>query len=94
MAFRIPGTLAGSGLQFVLLLSVGGWGLQNEQQYRPSAGANGLVSQRPILWGLRAVRGRNPWVCMVYFKLHHHEVIKKTCQPRDCREGRQSNLGG
>lgn len=26
MAFRIPGTLAGSGLQFVLLLSVGGWG--------------------------------------------------------------------
>lgn len=41
MASSIPGSLAGSGLQFVLLLSVGGWGgLWDKQQHRPSAGAN------------------------------------------------------
>lgn len=78
MAFRIPGALAGSGLQFVLLLSVGGWGGGSlgraaAQTFRWSK--RGLVSQRPILWSMGAVLGRNPWVYMVYFQLHHHEVI-------------------
>lgn len=81
-------------LQFVLLLSVGGWGSPERAAVQAFCWSKrGLVSQRPILWGMRAVLGRNPWVCMVYFKLHHHEVIKKTCQPRDCREGRQSKIG-
>lgn len=94
VAFRIPGILAGSGLQFVLLLNVGGWGPPERAAVQAFCWSKrGLVSQWPILWGMRAMLGRNPWVCMVYFKLHHHEVIKKTCQPRDCREGRQSKIG-
>lgn len=53
------------------------WGLWEKQQHKPSTGVgeSWWVGHQPTLWSMGAVLGRNLWVCTVYFKLHHREVI-------------------
>lgn len=52
-------------------------GLREKQQHKPFAGVGEgwSVGQQPTLRGTGAVLGRTLWVCTVYFKLHHREVI-------------------
>lgn len=70
-------------------------GFLDEQQHRPSAGVSeGWLRSGPPSgsWGPCLTE---PLGLHGLLKLHHCEVIKKKkiCQPRDCREGRQSKIG-
>lgn len=93
-ASGIPGSLAGVWVAVCSSAKCGTSGVSGMSSSRGLPLGRGLGGQWPTLWGVGAVLGRDPWVCTVYFKLRHHEVIKKKiCQPKDCHEGRQSKIG-